>query len=283
MKILITGADGFTGKYFSSEAVKNGHEIIALKANLNDVESLNQEVLWAAPDAVVHLAAISFVGHDDSEEFYRVNVIGTLNLLDALSKLKQSPQKILLASSANVYGNCEKSPIFETQSPSPVNHYAASKLACEYLAKTYLDKLNIFFVRPFNYTGKGQSDSFIIPKLISHFRRKSPTIELGNIHVEREFNDVRFVCNAYIKLLDKAKVGETYNICSGNPVSLKNVIALLTDITNHQMHVKINSDFVRKNEVFRLTGSPDKLRQEIGDVDMPLLIETLKWMLNEGA
>lgn len=87
------------------------------------------------PDAVVHLAAISFVGHGDANAFYSVNVIGTMQLLDAIADMKKTPQRVLLTSSANVYGNCTSASITEDSPTVPVNHYAMSKLAMEYMAK----------------------------------------------------------------------------------------------------------------------------------------------------
>jgi len=253
--------------------------VIAIKADLKDRDGLKQEILDAAPDAVVHLAAISFVGHADASAFYDVNVIGTLNLLDGIAALPRIPQKILLASSANVYGNCEQSPIAEEQAPAPVNHYAMSKLAMEYMARNYQDRLPLFFVRPFNYTGLGQAESFLIPKLVAHFARHAAVVELGNLDVEREFNDVRFVCDAYLKLLDKGVSGEVYNVCSGKPVTLKSVIELLRKISGHELEVKVNPAFVRANEVHRLCGVPTKLEKCIGALSHPSLEDTLRWML----
>jgi len=279
LKILVTGSRGFTGRYFVKAAQEAGHEVLALQVDLTDRDAVRQQVTLAAPDAVVHLGAVSFVGHADAAAFYQVNVVGTVNLLDALASLETPPQKILLSSSANVYGNCTQSPITELQPPAPVNHYAMSKLAMEYMAKTYLDRLPLFFVRPFNYTGLGQAESFIIPKLVSHFARRADAIELGNINVEREFNDVRFVCEAYLQLLDKAVSGEIYNICSGRPVALQAVLDLLAQMTAHQMQVNINPAFVRNNEIHRLCGSPAKLIGVIGEPKMPELSETLAWML----
>lgn len=279
MRILLTGADGFTGRYFSDYATAAGHVVIALSSDLKDREGLRQEILKAAPDAVVHLAAISFVGHADACAFYDVNVLGTLNLLDGLAALPCAPQKILLASSANVYGNCDQSPISEKQVPAPVNHYAMSKLAMEYMARNYLDRLPLFFVRPFNYTGPGQAESFLIPKLVAHFARRATAVELGNLDVEREFNDVRFVCDAYLRLLDKGVSGEVYNICSGKPVTLKSVIELLRKISGHELEIKVNPAFVRANEVHRLCGVPTKLEERVGALSQPSLQDTLQWML----
>ena len=282
MKLLVTGAHGFTGKHFAKSAHDYGHEVIALQADLTDTKAVKQEVLQAAPEAVVHLGAISFVGHADTSAFYKVNVIGTLNLLDALAALAQPPRSILLASSSNVYGNCEQSPITEEQPPAPVNHYAMSKLAMEYMAKTYLDRLPLFFVRPFNYIGPGQEESFIIPKLVAHFARRAEIVELGNIEVEREFNDVRFICEAYLQLLKKAEPGEVYNICSGKPVTLKSVLELLGQITKHHLQIKINPVFARSNEIHRLCGSPAKLHSVVGNILLPTLNDTLDWMLSDA-
>ena len=283
MRLLVTGADGFTGRHFVAAARAAGHEVFALHANLNDKDALKLEVAKMAPEAVVHLAAISFVGHADASAFYNVNVIGTLNLLDALAALPQPPRSVLLASSANVYGNCEQSPITEAQPPAPVNHYATSKLAMEHMARTYADRLPLFFVRPFNYTGPGQGPSFVIPKLIAHFARRADALELGNLDVEREFNDVRFVCAAYLQLLTKAKPGEVYNICTGKPVTLKAVLSLLSQITGHQLQVKVNPAFVRANEIHRLCGSPAKLVSVVGELDSPALEDTLRLMLEAAA
>jgi len=238
-----------------------------------------REVKEASPQAVVHLAAISFVGHVDVRAFYDVNVIGTLNLLDALAGLPQSPQSILLASSANVYGNAEYSPISEDQSPAPINHYAMSKLAMEHMARTYLDRLPLFFVRPFNYTGPGQAESFLVPKLVTHFVRKAPVVELGNLNVAREFNDVSFVCEAYLRLLQHAAPGDVVNICSGAPVTLRTLITMLEQLTAHAIDVKVNPQLVRSNEINILCGNPAKLFSTIGNIDMPPLQETLASML----
>lgn len=283
MKILLTGANGFTGRHFAARAKAAGHEIVPLCANLNDSKQLGEEIRQVVPDAVAHLAAVSFVGHADVNAFYAVNVIGTMNLLDALTKLSKPPGSVLLSSSANIYGNCKASPIAETQPPEPVNHYAMSKLAMEYMARTYLDRLPLFFTRPFNYTGPGQGLSFIIPKLISHFAQRLPTVELGNLDVEREFNDVRFVCEAYLRLLEKNIAGEAINICSGNPVTLKSVISLLSGISGHTIEMKVNPAFVRANEIHRLCGDPTRLRAITGPIDMPDLADTLSWMLDQAA
>jgi len=282
MKILVTGTAGFTGRYFQIAAESVGHQVIGLTSDLTDKASLQDEVLRNAPDAVVHLAAISFVGHADEAAFYRVNVLGTMNLLGALSALPILPQKVLLASSANVYGNCNTSPITESQDAAPINHYAMSKLAMEHMARTYLDRLPIVFSRPFNYTGAGQAANFLIPKLVNHFVRRAAGIELGNLNVEREFNDVRMVCAAYLSLLNKGEVGQTYNVCTGRSYTLQHIIELLSGITGHTLDVRVNPAFVRANEVHRLYGCPAKLLACTGALPQFELQDTLHWMLTSA-
>jgi len=283
LKILVTGARGFTGRHFVAAATAAGHDVIALQSNLNDTALLDQEVQLVGPEAVVHLGAISFVGHGDANAFYDVNVIGTLNLLQALMRLQKVPDSVLLASSANVYGNSIVSPISEEQPPAPVNHYAASKLAMEHMARTYADKLPLFFTRPFNYTGPGQAESFVIPKLVAHFARRAPIVQLGNIDVEREFNDVRFVCQSYLQLLGRLSGGDVVNICSGKPVTLKSVIEILSNITGHELEVRINPAFVRANEIHRLCGDATKIKALAGHIPLPPLTHTLQWMLEHAS
>jgi GDP-6-deoxy-D-talose 4-dehydrogenase len=282
LRMLVTGADGFTGAHFVKQARAAGYEVFEFNVDLTQPAAVQAQVNAAAPDVVVHLAAISFVGHDKASAFYDVNVIGTLNLLDALLTLTKRPSRVLLASSANVYGNCEQSPISEMQAPAPLNHYAMSKLAMEHLAMTYVDRLPLFFVRPFNYTGPGQVESFVIPKIVSHFKRRASTIELGNLKVEREYNDVRMVTDAYLKLLEKAAIGQIYNICSSKTYTLHQVIDTLTELTGHQMDVVVNPAFVRANELHRLCGDASKLHTTIDTHDPIALKDTLRWMLESS-
>ncbi len=262
-----------------------GHEVVTLLSDLTDGEAVQREVLAAAPDAVVHLAAISFVDHADKILLYDVNVFGTINLLESLVQLPQPPRVVLLASSANVYGNCENSPISEKQIPAPVNHYAMSKLAMESIARNYFNLLPILIARPFNYTGPGQSAHFIIPKLIGHFVERLPVIDLGNLHVEREFNDVKMVCNAYLHLLKHGEPTETYNVCSGQAYTIQHVINTLTGLTGHEIQARVNPAFVRAAEVHRLCGSPAKIQTLLKKKGVQLshqpLEAILKRMLSE--
>ena len=227
--ILITGASGFTGRHFILAAKKRGYRCVALchnpsevvpdadgcaVADLLDVSSLNNTISRVKPGLVLHLAAVSFVVHENVAEIYQVNLIGTLNLINALASESGNLQRILVASSANIYGNVTNLPITETIVPQPVNHYAISKYAMEMPAAQFTD-LPMVLARPFNYTGTGQHESFLIPKIVSAYKRAQPEIQLGNLDVSRDFSDVRDVVDAYLKLLELPAPAPVYNICSG--------------------------------------------------------------------
>ncbi len=280
MKILVSGFRGFTGRYLGAELQAHGHTVTGLKANLLDVPALNAEIQELCPDAVVHLAGIAFVGHDDANAFYQVNLIGSRNLLEVLSKCNPVPKSVLLASSSNIYGNASVEVITEDTPAHPANDYAVSKLAMEYVARLYASRLPIIIVRPFNYTGVGQSEKFLLPKIVNHFKYKMPVIELGNLDVARDFSDVRVVVDCYRRLLEcPAAIGQTFNVCSGRAVSLLQVLDVMRSMTGHEIEVRVNPALVRQNEVRIMRGSRARLESVIGSVNDIPLDQTLQWML----
>lgn len=303
---LITGVAGFTGEYLTRDLLALGYRVVGLdqsaglpvddllatsacadvsvcRCDLLDRVALRQAVQAIAPDVVVHLAAVSFVAHGDIDAIYRINVVGTRNLLEALASLGKKPSAVLLASSANIYGNATVSPIDEATQPNPANDYAVSKLAMEYMARLWFDRLPIVIVRPFNYTGVGQSPQFLLPKIVDHFQRRESVIELGNLDVERDFSDVRFVCQAYCRLLQTAPAGQVFNICSGSVYSLREILRMVSEIAGYEIEVRVNPAFVRSNEVLRLEGSHRRLFDAVGALPVIPLHETLAWMLSASS
>lgn len=289
-KVFITGITGFTGKYLESYLKERNYNVYGsvlgtpLTKNHFLCDILSQETLFEIlnkirPDYIVHLAAISFVASKSQQNIYNVNVFGTLNLLNAIEKLDYKPKKILIASSAAVYGNIEGE-LHEQMCPEPVNHYGNSKLVMENMTKAYFKNQNIIISRPFNYTGLGQENHFLIPKIVSHYNEEKEEIELGNIDVFREFNDVNFVVRCYSELLFSKAESEIINVCTGNELSINNILETASKIAGYKIKVKVNPEFVRKNEIKILKGSTSKMRSLLGDFTQQYSIKsTLQQML----
>jgi nucleoside-diphosphate-sugar epimerase len=291
-KVFVTGLDGFTGRYLAEELIRSGHEVCGIvrtsgdrapwrthACNLLDSDALTRVLSDEKPDAVVHLAAIAFVQHGDVGAIYQTNVVGTRNLLDALTRSACQPRAVLLASSANVYGNSDREVIDESTAPAPANDYAVSKLTMEMVARLWADKLPIVIARPFNYTGVGQDERFLLPKIVRHFREHATRIELGNLNVVRDFSDVRMVVAAYRKLIEGDFAGRTFNVCSGVGYSLQDVLSIAREISGHELEVAVNPQFVRANEVHKLVGSCRTLENAIGSTHAIPLRDTLAWMM----
>jgi nucleoside-diphosphate-sugar epimerase len=279
MRVLITGFKGFTAQYLKAELENHQHETFGLSCDLMETNAITAKMKQVKPEAIVHLAAMTFVGHPNPLDFYRVNLLGTYNLLTIVEQNLPNIQSILLVSSANIYGNGIQTILTEESPAMPLNDYAVSKLAMENMAKLWLDRLPIFVVRPFNYTGIGQKDNFLIPKIVSHFKKKAPFIELGNIDVWREFGDVRVVAEIYRRLLELSPVGKTVNVCTGEAYSLREVLTMASDITGHHLEVKVNPAYIRAHEVRMLKGDNHQLKTLIHQWTTRPFKETLAWML----
>lgn len=290
-RVLVTGIHGFAGHYMASELVAAGHEVWGLSndhgdhkhnltADLRDAAAVEAVIAKIQPSHVVHLAAISFVAHDNIAEIYETNVVGTRNLLAALAGQATRPEAVLLVSSANVYGNSDRQVLDEDAPINPVNDYAVSKIAMEYMARQFVSRLNLIIARPFNYTGRGQSVNFLVPKIVKHFRERAPVMELGNLDVARDFSDVRNVVAAFRALIETPQaVGGVFNVCSGDAVSLAEILDICRELTSYMPEVRVNSAFVRANEVKSLVGCNDRLRHTIGARETYALKDTLAWML----
>jgi len=293
-KALITGIEGFTGRYLASELAAAGYEVHGFTAaneselpnvipcDILDAADIQRAIAAIQPDVVCHLAAIAFVAHGDVDAIYKTNVLGTRNLLAALASSPVAPSAVALASSSNIYGNATTDILREDTPAAPANDYAVSKLAMEHMAMLWAARLPLTLVRPFNYTGVGQSAQFLIPKIVDHFRRKAPVIELGNLDVVRDFLDVRTVAYCYRRLVETAPARgsgcEAFNTCSAIGISLHDVLQMMREISGHDLEVRVNPAFVRSNEVKTLIGTRAKLESAIGAVQDIPFYETLEWM-----
>lgn len=293
-RALITGIEGFTGHYMAQALERDGFEVFGLAqrasgnprilaADLCDAPAMVEAIAQVQPDVVVHLAAIAFVAHGDAQAIYRTNVAGSRNLMAALAALPKRPSAVLLASSANVYGNTTVGVIDESVRPAPANDYAVSKLAMEFMAALWHGQLPVTIARPFNYTGVGQSADFLLPKIVNHFKKRAPVLELGNLDVERDFSDVRMVVDSYARLLRANRPTEVFNVCSGRGYTLRQVLEMVIEMAGYAPEIRVNPAFVRANEVKKLVGSKSALESAIGPVNTIPLKDTLAWMLESES
>jgi GDP-6-deoxy-D-talose 4-dehydrogenase len=294
-RVLVTGAGGFTGQYLCALLRARGYRVFGLtenvpagvdevEANLLDRTSMQAAIGAAAPDRVVHLAAIAFPGHARNDEIYRTNLEGSLTLLEALADAGHGKGGVLLASTATVYGAVDSAAIEETSPLHPGTHYAISKQAMEQMARLFAARLPITVVRPFNYTGPGQREPYLVPKIVRHFAEGAAFIELGNVDVVRDFLDVRAVVDLYARLIGTpAAAGQTVNICSGAGRSIRSIVTALEGITGHSIEIRVNPQFVRVGEPRQMVGSTARLHGLVGaPPDIPFE-STLRDMLSAQA
>lgn len=279
-KILITGATGFIGRYCCKEILARGDDYLAIVrkatdveftpqsvvANLHDKEELVKIIEKYKPDAVLHLAAIAAVTYGDVSEIYSTNISATETLLEALYDTCALGTRVVLVSTAGVYGNQDDKYYYEDMPYNPANHYSYSKMVMEYISQQYVDKIDIKIVRPFNIVGYGQNENFFLPKLVRAFASKQEVIKLGNINSERDYVNVEYCVNVLMELLTRDKVElNKINICSGIATSGTAILDMLKEISGYSPEIQVSNDFVRRNEVWRLVGSNEKLLEFLGE------------------
>lgn len=295
MRVLITGAGGFVGKHLiQAISAETDYEIFATAldekeaANIDlpvdhitliditekkAVEDLFEKV---KPDQIYHLAAQSSVGLSwrIPGVTLRVNIEGTLNILEAMRSQELTDSKILLIGSAEQYGKVTAAdlPISEEQSVIAGNPYAISKIAQEQLAAIYKDAygLQICIVRAFNHIGTGQRPDFVISdwahQIVEIERgNKEPKLFVGNIKVRRDFTDVRDIVRAYMLLMEKGESGQIYNVGSGKSISLEELLQTMISLSARKdITVEVDPAKVRAADIEELLSDNHKLVEATG-------------------
>jgi GDP-4-dehydro-6-deoxy-D-mannose reductase len=279
-RLLVTGRHGFVGTTLAamldSDPALARWSLAALdpEFKIEDADATRRVVGTACPDAVIHLAAQSFVPESfrDPEATFRVNLFGTLNLLRALKEGGFSGP-LLFVSTGDVYGAVPEAalPISESQLPSPRNPYGVSKLAAEALCAQWAmtEGMRVVIARPFNHIGPGQSDRFAIGgfvRQIAEIRqgRRHAMLEVGDLSVTRDFTDVRDVVHAYFALLESGASGERYNVCSGVERTVGSLLDRLIALAEVDVEVRVDASRVRVAEQRRAVGDPGKIREATG-------------------
>lgn len=282
-KILVTGASGFAGShlidylisnntenicgtYYSDKGIENlenvKDKIELIKVDLTDEQQTQDLVKKVKPDIIYHLAAFASAAGSFTSPNKTVlnNISSELNLLEAVKKNDLLNSRILIISSAEVYGGVDEKdlPIDEHTKFNPTNPYAVSKLTQDFLGRQYFqaDNLNIVIARPFNHIGSRQSPDFVV----SSFAKKIVEIEkgkreqifpVGNLEAKRDFTDVRDMVRAYFLLVEKGEKGEAYNIGSGVSYKISEILEKLLSLSTIKVEIR------KDKSLFRPIDNPD--------------------------
>lgn len=283
MRALITGVNGFVGKYLVKELQEKGYSVSGIgmgsfnlpgvrykEVNIMNQIELEQAMKELNPDMIFHLAGIASVSQSwhDPKASFEVNVIGTINLLESLKG--REVRSIVYVGSSEIYGPGRRlgEKFCEATLPNPQSPYATSKYAAERIAlqlgQAY--KLSIILTRPFNHIGVGQNEGFVVPdfaRQIIEASNRDESIRVGRLDVYRDFTDVRDIVRAYRLLAEKGQAGETYNICSGVGRKISDILDLMRSEYGN-LDVELDESKIRPVENIYSVGDNDKLRTAIG-------------------
>jgi GDP-4-dehydro-6-deoxy-D-mannose reductase len=289
---LVTGAGGFVGPYLVRALTERGHEVhglvhqsdepgrldgLPMTAHAGDVldaAGLAATVAVVGPEAVMHLAALSFVPdvERDPPAAYRVNVGGTLAVLGAV-RTHAPRARVVFVGSGDAYGAVrpDELPIDEDVPLRPLSVYGASKAAAEGTVEQWgrAYGLDVIRVRPFNHTGPGQSATFVCPALAKQVAeievgRQAPRLRVGNLDPVRDVSDVRDVVAGYVVLLERGRGGQVYNLCSGVGRSIRELVELFRSLARVPIEVTQDAALVRPVDVPRVVGSHARATADTG-------------------
>lgn len=308
-RVLITGAAGFVGahlvEFLRAEApaaqlfgLVKPHGAVretelagftTLEADLDDTAAVAHAVRDALPDRVIHLAGQSSVQHSwtDPGATLRTNVMGLVNLVEALRQQRLAP-RLLVVGSAEEYGSVDAAelPIREDQPLRPSSPYAVSKAAQGLLAREYAGQggLCVVCTRTFPHTGPRRGEAFAESSFARQLAeieqgRREPALHVGNLDALRDFSDVRDVVRAYWGLLEHGVSGEAYNVCSGSGIRIRDLLQRLIELSGARVDVRVDPERLRPADLPALVGDPAKLRRATGWQPRHALDQTLHDLL----
>lgn len=296
MRVLITGITGFAGSHLADYILENHPEVklyglvrwrspmenilhirdkIELhEGDLKDIVSLKKCLSEIRPDRIFHLAAQSYVPFSwrCPSETFSINALGQINLFEAVLSLKLSP-RIQVAGTSEEYGlvNDDEIPMKETNPLRPLSPYAVSKIAQDFLAWQYYKSYGLSTVRTrgFNHTGPRRGEVFICSNFAKQIAKiekgkKEPVIYVGNLEAKRDFTDVRDIVRGYWLCLEKGKEGDVYNVGTGKPYSMKEILDLLLSMSKVKVKTKLDPARLRPSDVPVLYSDCTKLKELTG-------------------
>lgn len=306
-KIFITGINGFVGKHLINQypedeisgLIKNsdgqlGENVKAYQGDILDTVEIEKIIEEIKPDIIFHLAALTSPAESlkTPVETINNNVLGQLNILEAVRKLGLD-SKMLVVSSAEVYGNVDEKNIPTTESAEllPNTPYGVSKVTQDMLGYQYYKAYGLknTRVRPFNHIGPGQAPIFVVSAFAKQIAmiekgQQEKIIKVGNLTAKRDFTDVRDVVRAYKLLVDKGRAGEVYNIGSGKSYAISEILNILLSFSNEKIEIVEDESLLRKVDVKELRCDFTKLRNDTGwEPEIPIeksLRDTLDYWRN---
>lgn len=310
MRVFVTGVGGFVGRHLAryllelgwgvwgtvspangARALGDGLEAVQVfVVDMTDCEAMTRVLLQARPDAVIHLAAVSSVASSwtDPATTLRVNVLGTLSLLDAVRK-SGADALVISVGSSEEYGYVTPNdlPVTEAHALKPSNPYAVSKAAQGWLVLQYHKKFAVpaVHLRPFNHIGPGQPHGFIASDLASQIARvelglQPPVLRVGNLTTRRDYLDVRDVVRAYAMAIGRVQPGEVYNLASGRDWSGEDILEMLLKHASVKVDIVVDPELLRPSDVPRVVGDASKFQRATGWQPALSLEDTLLDVLN---
>lgn len=307
MNVLVTGADGFVGRFLLGRLREAGHAVAAchragspppawpeaagatwLPLELGDGASV-AAVGAIGAEHVVHLAGLASgaVARKDPGLAWEVNAAGTARLLEALATRPR--RAVLVVSTGEVYGPGPARPRSERDAAVPVSPYASSKLGAEVAALETMRRtgLPVIVARPFPHTGPGQATLFVAPafaaRLAEAKRAGATEVTTGSLDPVRDLLDVRDVTAAYVLLLERGTAGETYNVASGTGLGLRDLFDRLAAIVGVPAVPRLDPALARAADIPHLVGDAEKLREATGWAPAIPIHQTLQDLVDAQA
>lgn len=306
-RILVTGISGFAASHLARKLLKEGNEVhgtMRVRSNLSKIEDIKDKlhlhlieltdpfivenvINEVKPDEIYHLAAQSYVklSWDAPIETYNINIAGTINLFEAVKKLKLD-SRILVTSTSEIYGEIDGD-INEDTVPNPITHYGISKYAQDMIARLYARSfgMKVVITRAFNITGPGRGEVFVdssFAKQIADIEKgKEPLIEHGNLESERDFISIHDVIDGYVKALRSERWGEVFCLGSGKPVKIKDLLNSLIKLSTHKgIKTRVDKKRLRPTDTKTMKCDYSKAKGVLGWQPKVPLEESLLELLN---
>ncbi len=302
-RVFITGCSGFLASYLSALLLEEGNSEVfgiteiqgfnsdrftVLNIDIREKDKLFAAVKEIKPDITFHLAAVTNVGFawKNPNLTYEVNFIGSSNLLEAIA-LYSPVSRILLMSSAELYGRTKKKLSGETMKISVKNPYSLSKYAMEMLADLYMKarNLDVTKIRSFNFIGPGQDRKFVASDFSSQIAaiekgEKEPLIRVGNLSAVRDFSDVRDTARYLNVIAEKGDRGGIYNLCSGKTYSIRQILDILLSFSTANIKIAADENKLRPLDIPRLAGDCSLIREKFDLYPRYEIEQTLLDLLN---